>query len=266
MNVANWATKQGIKYPIKLQQEGMQVWGATLPKPTPKTPPITVEKWAIGMWTPKANNTPVIPPKATVAPSVSAPKKWMPKLWKETLEQNITQWDDLIQEAKKYRSWQDMDNQMPYTIRNKLSDQWIYSRKHIEDFYNLAKSEKIMYRWQTTKWKDISYNNTKFVWDTDWWVFFSPDKQDALKYWSNIIELKSNKWNTVSIAESNKLQKMAQEKVALALKNKSKISDIIEQMALWRPKSFAKYTNKQFVETWDKFWQKWEMIYFKDIQ
>lgn len=74
MNVANWATKQGIKYPIKLQQEGMQVWGATLPKPTPKTPPITVEKWAIGMWTPKVNKTPVIPPKATVAPSVSAPK------------------------------------------------------------------------------------------------------------------------------------------------------------------------------------------------
>lgn len=50
------------------------------------------------------NNTPVIPPKATVAPSVSAPKKWMPKLWKETLEQNITQWDDLMQEAKKYRT------------------------------------------------------------------------------------------------------------------------------------------------------------------
>ena len=104
MNVANWAAKQRLKYPIKLQQEGMQVWGATLPKPMAKTPPITVEKWAIGMWTPKANNTPVIPPKATVAPSVSTPKKWLPKLWKETLEQNITQWDDLIQEAKKYKS------------------------------------------------------------------------------------------------------------------------------------------------------------------
>lgn len=47
---------------------------ANTPKPTLKTPPITVEKWAIGMWTPKVNNTPVIPPKTTVAPSVSAPK------------------------------------------------------------------------------------------------------------------------------------------------------------------------------------------------
>ena len=47
---------------------------ANTPKPTPKTPPITVEKWAIGMWTPKVNNTPVITPKATVAPSVWAPK------------------------------------------------------------------------------------------------------------------------------------------------------------------------------------------------
>ena len=66
MNVANWAAKQGIKYPIKLQQEGMQVWGATLPKPTPKTPPITVEKWAIGMWTPKVNKK----------PSPPLPNKW----------------------------------------------------------------------------------------------------------------------------------------------------------------------------------------------
>ena len=49
-------------------------WWIVPPKPTPKTPPITVEKWAIGMWTPKVNNTPVIPPKATVAPSVSTPK------------------------------------------------------------------------------------------------------------------------------------------------------------------------------------------------
>ena len=47
---------------------------ANTPKPTPKTPPITVEKWAIGMWTPKVNKAPVIPTKATVAPSVSAPK------------------------------------------------------------------------------------------------------------------------------------------------------------------------------------------------
>ena len=141
MNVANWAAKQGIKYPIKLQQEGMQVWGATLPKPTPKTPPITVEKWAIGMWTPKVNNTPVIPPKATVAPSVSAPKKWMPKLWKETLEQNITNIDnDLIQEAKKYKSADEFINAQPkvyhWTDANfdefKLSTPWMRKASSVD--------------------------------------------------------------------------------------------------------------------------------------
>lgn len=84
---------------------------ANTPKPMAKTPPITVEKWAIGMWTPKVNKTPVIPPKATVAPSVSAPKKWMPKLWKETLEQNRYHWwtkkiDSFdISKAKEWNYW-----------------------------------------------------------------------------------------------------------------------------------------------------------------
>lgn len=171
-------------------------WWVNPPKPQPRTPPITVEKWAIGMWTPKVNNTPVIPPKATVAPSVSAPKnkiehsllqetkkyktsddfieylrtsiddytewdrltakpkglekqrldfidyiqnkypnkswwassarqyfndvvsknnvapkKWMPKLWKEIMEQDMGSIDNnLIQEAKKYKSTEDFVN------------------------------------------------------------------------------------------------------------------------------------------------------------
>ena len=74
LNVADWATKQGLKYPIKLSSEWPQTLWATLPKPTPKTPPITVEKGAIGMWTPKPKSTAVLPPKPTVAPSVSTPK------------------------------------------------------------------------------------------------------------------------------------------------------------------------------------------------
>ena len=39
MNVANWATKQGLKYPIKLQQEGYAGMRSNTPKPTPKIPP-----------------------------------------------------------------------------------------------------------------------------------------------------------------------------------------------------------------------------------
>jgi len=58
--------KKDQKYPIKLKQEWPQTLWATLPKPMAKTPPITVEKGAIGMWT-KAT---VLPPKPTVAPSV----------------------------------------------------------------------------------------------------------------------------------------------------------------------------------------------------
>ena len=49
---------------------GVIPWPVNAPAPTPKTPPITVEKWAIGMWTPKPKSTTVLPPKPTVAPSV----------------------------------------------------------------------------------------------------------------------------------------------------------------------------------------------------
>lgn len=127
MNVANWATKQGLKYPIKLQQEGMQVWGATLPKPTPKTPPITVEKWAIGMWTPKVNNSPVIPPKATVAPSVSAPKKVVSKYipW-ETDISNYSLWEyrDLVKEQY---PWIHTENDIQRMYKT-LQDEWTITK------------------------------------------------------------------------------------------------------------------------------------------
>lgn len=330
MNVANWATKQGLKYPIKLQQEGMQVWWATLPKPMVKIPPITVEKWAIGMWTPKVNKTPVIPPKATVAPSVSAPKvdtfarmteldsnplykkksfketnywrnakgletefwtiqkvnvdnrynpqsytidgvqyptsqinnfrekqatevvaqankvskaisdlkaieswkgnimwsslrsvlddlwikdvnnipewaeqdilqmvrarkpvapkKWMPKLWKETLEQNITQWDDLIQEAKKYKS---ADEFMLWSIkaRNKFTSP-------METFKRLDEldSQELNRAIWTTDWENIPKEITLYRWiNKKWdfwlvpWDFLTKNKkiaEDFGKWWS----------------------------------------------------------------------------------
>ena len=109
--------KKDQKYPIKLKQEWPQTLWATLPKPTPKTPPITVEKWAIGMWTPKVNNTPVIPPKATVAPSVWAPKKWMPKLWKETLEQV---WESI----KEFWDFKDVDVNNKNEVFSRFASEW----------------------------------------------------------------------------------------------------------------------------------------------
>lgn len=66
--------KQTTKAPTAITPSWVIQQTPVAPKPTLKTPPITVEKWAIGMWTPKVNKAPVIPPKTTVAPSVSAPK------------------------------------------------------------------------------------------------------------------------------------------------------------------------------------------------
>ena len=215
----------------------MQVWGATLPKPMVKTPPITVEKWAIGMWTPKANNTPVIPPKATVAPSVSAPKKvvskyipwetdisnyslweyrdlvkeqypwihtekdiqrmyktlqdewtitkapkkWMPKLWKEILEQNITQWDNLIQEAKKYKS----------------ADEFINDHKKLFHTTSESNAQRIDAEW-FIEWK------SQWIWDrlVDW-VFFVDNEMPLStitrysKEPSKIIEWFVSRWSKI---------------------------------------------------------------------
>jgi hypothetical protein len=77
---------------------------AVAPKPMAKTPPITVEKGAIGMWTPKAT---VLPPKPTVAPSVWEAKtttvsqiesKLNNLIWDKTYNKNTI--DEFIKKAQ----------------------------------------------------------------------------------------------------------------------------------------------------------------------
>ena len=123
---------------------------------------------------------------------------------------------------------------------------------------------KKMYRWQTKQWNEVQYNDTNFQWNTEWWVFFTDSKETASKYWKNIIEIESNKSNTVSVAESNRLQKMAEKQLEIDIKNQVESDPIIEQMALWRPKAFAEYTKKPFIETWDIFWESGEKIFYKE--
>lgn len=174
----------------------------------------------------------------------------------------------LAEEAKKYKDARDMYNNLPTKQREIFDEKWIYSLKHFEDFYKkniLDKKWTVIYRWQTKEWKDISYNDTKFMGNTDGWVFFSNTKDSASKYWKNIIEKISNKSNTVSISESKKLQKMAEDQVKKDIKNWIKSRNIIEQMALWRPRAFSEYTKKPFLETWDMFGEPWEMIYYKEF-
>jgi hypothetical protein len=115
---------------------------ANTPKPTPKTPPITVEKWAIGMWTPKVNNTPVIPPKTTVAPSVSTPK---------VISKQI---DDIISEYWKitYKWEVDKIKKLSPNVESKLLDipwvkqyfesNWIKDRNWLINF--LEKRHKVI--------------------------------------------------------------------------------------------------------------------------
>lgn len=175
----------------------------------------------------------------------------------------------LVEEARKYKSWRNMYDVMPYDMREKFDRIWVYSLKHFEDFYKKnitnTKWEITMYRWQSKPWKQVQFNDTKFQWNTDGWVFFTPNKDIAKKYWENIIELKSNKNNTLLYKEAEKLQKMAEKMVSSNIKNGITSKSIIEQMALWRPKAFAEYTKKPFLETWDMFWEQWEMIYYKNF-
>ena len=209
---------------------------ANTPKPTLKTPPITVEKWAIGMWT----KTPVLPPKPTVAPSVwevkieynpwvtdissyslkeysnlvkqqypwihssddisrmyntlvkewtiKTPKvgvapapKWFKWLWKETMEQNVSKVDDLIQEAKKYKS----------------ADEFINDHKKLFHTTSESNAQRIDAEW-FIEWK------SQWIWDrlVDW-VFFVDNEMPLStitrysKEPSKIIEWFVSRWSKI---------------------------------------------------------------------
>jgi hypothetical protein len=121
-----------------------------------------------------------------------------------------------------------------------------------------------VYRGQTKK-GEVNFNETGFQGNTEGGVFFTPDSKIAGKYGDNIIENISTKNNTVSVKESNELQKMATRQVENDLKNMVESDELIEQMALGRPKAFAEYTQKPFLETGDKFGESGELIYYKEL-
>lgn len=150
------------------------------PAPLPKTPPITVEKGAIGMWTPKAT---VLPPKPTVAPSVSAPKsKWFKWLWKETMEQNITKADDsLMQEAKKYKSAEEFVNSKKifhWTSKEKYAniqkEWWKTPNEVMKD----GRFEVMMYEDHVSTTNDYKVAERYALRDPKWWKVVVLDNSD----------------------------------------------------------------------------------------
>ena len=122
-----------------------------------------------------------------------------------------------------------------------------------------------MFRGQEKKGVDVDFNTTGFQGNTEGGVFFTPTKDTAKKYGDNVIERISNNKNTVSVKEADELQTMATKQVNSDIKNSIESNEQIEQMALGRPKGFAEYTNKPFIETGDGFGEVGELIYYKDI-
>lgn len=136
------------------------------------------------------------------------------------------------------------------------------------DDIRYQKTEEKRYRWQEEMWNEwrwIKHNKTAVTENTEWWVFVTPYKEDAVKYWDYILEFEKLKENTVTSKEADKLQERATKQVENDLKNQIDTDYLIEQMALWRLRWFAEYTKKPFVETGNPWWEKWEAVFFEDI-
>lgn len=123
------------------------------------------------------------------------------------------------------------------------------------------------YRGQEKEGNDLSYNSTGFIGLKDGGYYFTPNKETANKYGNNIIERYRNEENTVTVKESDELQKMATEKLNEHMKQGiwTEEDDLLEQMSLGRSKAFAEYTGKPFVETGDKFGEDAEAIYYPEF-
>ena len=169
----------------------------------------------------------------------------------------------VYEEARKFKNAEDFYNLMSEKSRKILSDNDIIGMDAIETIYNRA-NKRIYYRWQSKWTNDIFYNDTGFVGNHDGWVYFTVNKDTAKKY-GDVIERLGDTKNTVSVLESTKLQKLALKKLEQYEKQQKTPPKVIEEMALWRPRAFAEYTKKPYVETGDKFGEPWEMIYYKDI-
>ena len=173
------------------------------------------------------------------------------------------------------------ENSAPVINNRKAQAEAVYARNHVGEMsddgvrYQVGDTNQdaMFYRGQEKPGKGIQYNSTRFAnQNVDGGVFFTDNMDTAKKYGDNIISTERNDTNTVSTAESDKLQAMAEAKIEEINRNPRLINtiseqeyDLLEQMALGRPKAFAEYTNKPFVETGDKFGEPGEAIYYKEI-
>lgn len=173
------------------------------------------------------------------------------------------------------------ENSAPVINNRKAQAEAVYARNHVGEMsddgvrYQVGDTNQdaMFYRGQEKPGKGIQYNSTRFAnQNVGGGVFFTDNMDTAKKYGDNIISTERNDTNTVSTAESDKLQAMAEAKIEEINRNPRLINtiseqeyDLLEQMALGRPKAFAEYTNKPFVETGDKFGEPGEAIYYKEI-
>ena len=162
-----------------------------------------------------------------------APKKWMPKLWKEILEQNITQWDNLIQEAKKYSTtnniktipsndiiWMEDIDSLQRTIKKTLpegksitdrakkvdlsepvdvyiSKQWDLT---ISDWHHRALAWRIL-------WKEINVNIKSKLQGEELWKFIS-----LIKKWYSTKQLYKSREPWTFSEQLNKIREQANKK------------------------------------------------------
>ena len=138
----------------------------------------------------------------------------------------------------------------------------------IKNHEKYQKMKEKRYRGQEEMWDEwrwIKHNKTAVTEYTEWWVFVTPYKEDAVKYGDYILEFDKLKENTVTSKEADKLQERATKQVENDLKNQIDTDYLIEQMALGRLRWFAEYMKKPFVETGNPWWEKWEAVFFEDI-
>ncbi len=134
--------------------------------------------------------------------------------------------------------------------------------------YSLSEDGKeYYYRGQEQTGDRIAFNSTNFQGDSEGGVYFTTDEATVSsgKYGKYTIKLEKTADNTVSVEESDKLQEWATKQLEKDMRNGVETDYVIEQMALGRPRAFAEYTKKPFVETGDLFGEPNEAIYYEEV-
>jgi hypothetical protein len=128
--------------------------------------------------------------------------------------------EDLVQEAKKYKS--------------------------AEEFVNAQ--GKPIYRGQEKSGSNLQENIGGGMSELEGGKFFAVDKNLANKFGDNTVERIANQKNTVTKQETIKLQDMATKQIEKDMAIQIESDPVLEGMALGKPKAFAEYTGKPIVE------------------